>query len=292
MIINNRFISSIESLKTNFDFIEIWNKRDIAIRDLSPHYMYYSSAEKEIFYKVFAHPEYVNNIEGCLVYHHDCEDIALELDMDNILLRKYSYLEQIQIQALHKLVDLPISESVSDAIVDVVSVGSSEIVLENGRSLKIGKKYNKNNQLEFKPIFVPESSKKQSKVGDYSLGPGQVTYGVFSENVLVDVVPPYATNSSYHLEYELIDDKISLIVTDNATNNQVARYDNAHYFALLGDRDFIVINGLIVSCFTNEDLNNRLRNIIVKAKFPEIIIIESEYIRVIYKDFSEELIQI
>lgn len=292
MIINNTLISSLDSLRSNFDFIEIWNKRNIAIRDLSPLHMYYPTNEKENLYKVFAHPENIDNQNGKIIYHQNEEDINVELDINNVLLEKYSYSERIQILALHKLVDLPISESVSDAIVDVVDVDSSEIILENGKSLKIGKRIDKYNKLEYKPILVPETSKKQSRIGDYLLGPGQVTYGVFCGNVLIDAVPPYATNSSFHLEYELIDDKISLIVNDNITNNQVARYDNAHYFAILGDNDFIVINGLIVSCFTNEDLNNRLRNKIIKAKFPEIIKIEGDTIHVIYKDFSEELIQI
>lgn len=243
-------------------------------------------------YEAFAHPEKVRNDNGNLILHDEHGDIPLSLDVENSLLSKYSMVERVQILALHKLACVSISEIVSEAVVDTISMNTNEVVLNNGQSLNCSKLKDGCGRLTHKAIIVSVGSKKKSKVGDYYLAPGQMTYGVFCEGELVDVVPPYATNSSYHLEYEMINNVITLVVIDNATNNQVAKYCNAHYFALLGENDFIVINGLIVSGFNNEDLNNRLRQTIVKAKSPEIIKVNEDYIQVVYKDSTKEIIQL
>ena len=76
MIINNTLISTLESLKVNFDFIEIWNKRDIAIRDLSPQYIYYANGEKVTLYNVFAHPENVIDNNGALIYRKEAANMS------------------------------------------------------------------------------------------------------------------------------------------------------------------------------------------------------------------------
>ena len=292
MKLNDRIISSLDSLRVNFDFIEIWNKRSVAIRDLSPSLIYYPNKELIAYYEAFAHPENVINNNGVLVLHCVDKDIELTMNIEDKLLSKYSLIERIQILALHKLAGVSLTEVVSDAVVDAIPMNANEIILDNGQSLSCVESKKECGPLSHKPIFVLETSKKKSKVGDYYLEPGQMTYGVFCDGDLVDVVAPYATNSSFHLEYSLIDNKITLVVFDNATNNQVAKYGNAHYYALLGETDFIVINGLIVSCFNNEDHNNRLRQTIVKAKSPEIVKVNDGVLQVVYKDNTKEIIQL
>ncbi len=292
MKLNDKVISSLDSLRVNFDFIEIWNKRSIAIRDLSPSLIYYPNKGMIAYYEAFAHPENVINNNGVLVLHCVDTDIDLSMNIEDKLLSKYSMVERIQILALHKLADVPLTDVISNAIVDTITVNANEIILDNGQSLSCVRSQKECGPFSHKPIFVRDTSKKKSKVGDYYLEPGQMTYGVFCDGVLVDVVAPYATNSSFHLEYELIDNNITLVVLDNATNNQVAKYSNAHYYALLGETDFIVINGLIVSCFNNEDLNNRLRQTIVKAKSPEIVKVNENVLQVVYKDNTKEIIQL
>lgn len=292
MKLNDKLISSLDSLRVNFDFIEIWNKRDIAIRDFSPAHLYYPNSDKVACYEAFAHPENVSNENGMLILHGTHGNTPLSLDADNDLLSTFSATERIQISALHKLADVPVTENVGKAMVDNIPLTANEVVLNNGQSLNCSELKVGSCSLMHKAIIVPETSGKKSKVGEYYLAPGQMTYGVFCDGVLVDVVPPFATNTSFHLRYEMIDNEVTLIVIDNSTNNQVAKYRNAHYFALLGESDFIIINGLIVSSFNNEDLNNRLRQNIVKAKSPEIVSVDGDHIQIVYKDNTKETIQL
>lgn len=291
MKINNKIISSLDSLKANFDFVEIWNKRKVAVRDLSPLHMYYPD-NLVVYYEAFANPDKVANNGGKLIFNKENEDVELFLDIDNKFLGKFSITERIQILALHTIADTQITETVSDVLIDAVSVDGDKITLRNGCSINYGKDTNGNSQLTHKSIIVPVSSKKSSKVGNICLSPGQMTFGVFCGKDLIDVVPPCDENNTYRLEYEMRDDDVILSVTDIATCNKVAEYKNAHYYAFIGETDFIVIDNLIVSCFANEDLNNRLRQNVIKPKRPEILRLEGNTIHVIYKDNSEEIIKI
>lgn len=291
MKINDKIISSLDSLRANFDFIEIWNKREVAIRDLSPLYIYYPD-DIAVYYEVFANPGNVINDNGKLIFHTESEDVELSLDIDNKLLSKFSFTERVQILALHAIANVQISETVKDVLIDVVSIDDDKITLKNGSSINYGKKKNGEKTLTHKSIVVSATSKKNSKVGNITLAPGQMTFGVFSGKELIDVVPPCDENHTYRLEYEMCDDTVTLNVTDIATCNIVAKYKNAHYYALIGEKDFVVIDGLLVSCFANEDLNNRLRDNVIKSKIPEMLKVDSNAIHVIYRDKSEKIINI
>lgn len=291
MKINDKIISSLDSLRANFDFIEIWNKREVAIRDLSPLYIYYPD-DIAVYYEVFANPGNIINDNGKLIFHKENEDVELSLDIDNKLLSKFSFTERVQILALHAIANVQISETVKDALIDVVSIDDDKITLKNGSSINYGKKKNGEKTLTHKSIVVSATSKKNSKVGNITLAPGQMTFGVFCGKELIDVVPPCDENHTYRLEYEMCDDTVTLNVTDIATCNIVAKYKNAHYYALIGEKDFVVIDGLLVSCFANEDLNNRLRQNVIKAKIPEMLKVEGNAIHIIYRDYSEKIINI
>lgn len=291
MKINDKIISSLDSLRANFDFIEIWNKREVAIRDLSPLYIYYPD-DIAVYYEAFANPGNVINDNGKLIFHTESEDVELSLDIDNKLLSKFTFTERVQILALYAIANVQISETVKDALIDVVLIDDDNITLKNGSSINYGKKKSGEHLLTHKSIVVSETSNKSSKVGNITLSPGQMTFGVFCGKELIDVVPPCDENHTYRLEYEMCDDTVILTVTDIATCNIVAQYKNAHYYALIGEKDFVVIDGLLVSCFANEDLNNRLRRDVIKAKKPEMIKVDGNAIYIIYSDNSETIINI
>lgn len=292
MKINGRLISSLDSLRVNFDFIEIWNRKEIAIRDLSPVHIYYPSQELLAYYEGFSHPEVVVNKDGNLFVRLNDKDIKISLDLDNKLLEQFQILDKIRILSLHKLAGHSITAVNIDMIDDSIPETSHEIHLKNGKSIKYGNNTNDQSPLTHKAIFVADNSQKNSMVGKYSLSSGECTYGIFQGSNLIDVVPPHSSNASYRLTYEQCNDKIYLIVTDVATDTCVAEYRNAHYYALLGDKDFIVINGLMVTCFHDEDLNNRLRQYVVKAKSPERLIVNDSHIIIVYKDNTIETIQL
>ena len=139
MKINDKIISSLDSLRANFDFIEIWNKREVAIRDLSPLYIYYPD-DIAVYYEAFANPGNVINDNGKLIFHTENGDVELLLDIDNKLLGKFSFTERVQILALHAIANVQISETVKDALIDVVSIDGDRITLKNGTPINYGKK--------------------------------------------------------------------------------------------------------------------------------------------------------
>lgn len=293
MKINNKIISSLSSLRVNFDFCEIWNKKEIAIRDLSPTLIHYPNNELTSYYYAFANPDNVNHENGKLVLHLGEEGTILDLNITDKIFKDLSLKERVQISALHKLANVELGDSITDILNNEIGLDGDVVTLKNGQSISLSKRSaNCSAELVHKPIIVDNSSKKKSKIGYYFLEPGQGTFGVFCNGELIMVAPPFSNNASYHFEYELMDGSLSLTVNDAATNTQVAKYGNAHFYAILGDNDFVVINGLIVSCFNNEDLNNRLRQGVVKAKSPEYIITDGKTITVVYKDNSQENIDI
>lgn len=292
MKINDKIISSLDSLKVNFDFCEIWNKKEIAIRDLSPALIHYPNNELLSYYYAFANPGNVNNENGTLVLHLESEDIILNLDTTDKRVKDIPLKERIQILALHKLASIEPCDSIKDIFYNDIALEGDVVTLKNGQSISLSKNVNSSALLVHKAIIIDPTSKKRSKVGNYFFEPGQGTFGIFCNGELIMVAPPYGNNAAYHLEYEFIDGTLLLTVNDAATNSQVARYNNAHFYAMLGDNDFIVINGLIVSCFNNEDLNNRLRQSVVKAKSPEYLKTDGQTITVVYKDSSQENIEI
>jgi len=290
MKINNVLISSLDSLRINFDFIEIWNKRDIAIRDLSPCFINYCSEDLISCYGALSNPDKVKSEDGKLILQTDAGNIILPFEITSNLLNNFTQSEKIQIAALYYLADRELSKEILDVCLNEISLSEDRVILKNGNSLLCGQHVD--GMLTHKAIIVEPTSKKPSTVGNYILQPGQATYGVFCKHTLIAVVPPYNHNSSFYAEYEIFGDDIILVVTDVATNTQVAKFANGHYYSMLGDNDFVVINGLIVSCFNNEDLNNRLRQNVIKSKSPEILEVINGIIKVIYKDNTYETIQI
>lgn len=290
--INNKIISSLDSLKVNFDFCEIWNKKEIAIRDLSPALIHYPNKKLLLYYYAFANPSKVNNENGTLVLHLGDDDFELNLDITDKRLKGISFKDQIQILALFKLANIELCNSITGIFDNKIGLDNDVIILNNGQSISISKNDNTSAELVHKAIIVDPSSKKKSIVGNYFLEPGQGTFGIFCDGELITVAPPFGNNTSYYFEYELVNDTLSLTVKDAINNTQVAKYNNAHFYAIIGENDFIVINGLIVSCFNNERLDSRLRQCIVKAKSPEYIKSDDKSVTIVYKDNSQDTIEI
>lgn len=279
MIINNSIISSIDSLRTNFDFVEIWDKRDIALRDLSPDRILYPDNLTKFLYGVFAHPESATLVEGMLV--HPTKDKEgneilnpIGFDTRHPALAKFTQSERIQIVALFSLGSTKFDASaIWDITATEVSFADDKVTLTNGQTLECSKQP-ASQPLSHKAIIVAPSSKKPSKVGGYTLQPGQATYGVFSGTKLIAIAPPYAANNSFRLEYKLEHksngDDITLEVFNTCTNTIVARYSDGHFYTLIDENDFVVIDGLTVTSFASTELNNRLRREVKKVKFPMI----------------------
>lgn len=284
MKLNNIYISSLKSLSKNFDFVELWYKRDIAIRDLSPEKLYYEDDSKP-FYNAFACPEIATYQNGVLTIG----DTEITLEESKVkLLDRFSPADAIRIICIYKLANQAINSEILRINEHSISNIGNEIILRHGVHMSC-EKMDRNTKIELshKVIRVPKEEIRNSKVGDYTLKPGMATYGIFCNDALVYVVPPSAHNESFYLKFSYENGNMLLLVKNTSSGKSIMTYRDVHGYALLGHTDFAVIEGGNVYCFCRENLNNRLRRQVLQSMSPEILHIQNDTLTVIYKDGSE-----
>lgn len=294
MRLNNKLITSLDALRANFNIHEIWNKLDIAVRDLSPEKIHYSSDDEIVYYSLLAHKEEAEidsdfnvTIQGRKI------NVTLTTDEKNYL-EKLSPHDAVAVIALYKLTNKKIDREVQKLSLENIDLQRDKIILEYGASIKISKLSSLDNTpLVSKQITVSTNQSIPSKVGNIKLNPGDSTYGVFQGNKLIALSPTQAYNHAFALSYQLNEKgKLLLRVTDRHTGIIIIEYEEVHFYTLLGDNDFIVIDGLLVRCFTNENLNNHLRRSVSLVRKPTIVSIIEDIITITYQDCSTLKIKI
>lgn len=288
MKINNQLITSLQAFKTQFSFIEIWSKIDIAVRDLSPSKLHYKNAADINFYRVFKSPDLckiVNNsiefIDGDIIFTINSEELGF---LDGLI-----EANKIRIIALYCLARKNIPVEIFELAAPVIAGNEDEILLKFGNQIKLSDiPITPNMELTYKLIKVSPDATTKSTVGDITLEPGQATFGVFSGNKLVAVSPAEASNNAFYLKYMVSQESVRLIVYDQQSGLIVAKYPKAHYFTLIGDNNFAVIDGLSVMCFVDEDLNRRIRRSIECLSAPQIIVADERVLTITYKDGTKK----
>lgn len=291
MKINNQLITSLEAFKSKFNFIEIWNKIDIVVRDLSPNELYYKNATDIIFHKVIESPnlyKIVNNSIKPL----DGSNIEFPVDAKELsFLDGLTEANKIRIIALYRLAQKDIPADICLLAATTIAGDTDEIILKFGNQIKLSDiSVGPNMELTHKLIKVSPEATTKSKVGNITLKPGQATFGVFSGSELVAVSPAEDYNKAFYLEYAISQEGVKLIVHDQQSGLIVAEYPKAHYFTLIGDNNFAVIDGLSVTCFVDEDLNRRIKKSIERIFAPQIIVADERTLTVTYKDGTSQII--
>lgn len=291
MRLNNKYITSIDCLRNNFNFYEAWHKIDVLIRDLSPSEIYYESDDEKYFYNVISSPQEYKFENSCL---HGKEGDSREIDLSP---EELSAIEGIAPQALVRIIALAklakqtIPQDLS-TLFKPINLEDSCIILRNGANLQLKEHYDKSKKLVSKPIKVPLDSNLKSFVGGVELEPGQCTFGVFSGNDLVAVSPRQAQNNKYHLSYEVRDGQIMLVAIERSSGLDVALWPNASFFTLVGENNFAFITGTSVYSQENEDLNNHLRREIKKAFRPRFLKYVDNKLIVVYSNGNSECFQV
>ena len=289
MKLKNKYITSIEALRSNFNFIEVWNKLNILIRDLSPKKIPYTEPNDIHLFEAIANPKKVQIVNSCISI---AENHTVNLNDNELKLLNDSKLKRsdfIQIVCLARLAQSVIPQDVEKLFAPLVVNDSSDYIeLTMGESIPLKQiDFRDGIKLVEKLIKVPNNAQLSCTVGNVELHPGQYTYGVFCENQLVSVSPREGKNASFRLEYKFEDNNPILVVTDRTTNLVVSKFRRAHYFVLLGDNNFAVIDGVSVISKTDEDLNNRLRRI-ERSFCPMVLQCNKKILTIIYQTGRKE----
>lgn len=299
MQLNNKQITSLESFQSNFNFSEAWHKIDVVIRDMSPEFIFYKDCIDLALYNGIKSPQSVIinnsliNLSNCCNKNEDkekCEfkcNFEINKDENNniVSLDNDDKIRAILLARLGKLDQVPPEfQSLSKHIKDS---DNNVIVLTSGAGLKIStRKIKIGDNLTTKLIKVSSDSVCDSYVGKVKLEKGQYTYGVFCGEELIDVCPREAKNKSFKLEFGLRDNKPVLIVTDINNANSPMEFSNVHYYTLIGDDNFAIIENKSVRCIKNENLNNTINSRVMKILSPQIIKCENSKLYITYKNGS------
>lgn len=293
MKLNGKIISSLESLKLNFNYLEIRHKLNVAIRDLSPQFLYYKYEKDKRFFYAFEFPDKVE-WKGDELIFEDSYSILLKLsEEEKFIINELPEKERVRTIAIYKLAKKEIDNEVLKISSPVSEDIGEEILLNGGVILNCTPEYIQyGHSLEHKLIRIKEDSKSPCLVGGYEMKAGQSTYGVFYKDKLVAVCAPASYNEAYYLEYGAEDGKTILKVYDKDSDILIAKYKNAHYYCLIEEKNFAVIDGLLLYSFTNQGLNHRLRKCILNTRNPEIIYQDGDKLKIIYDDSTIEEIEI
>lgn len=290
MKLNNKYISSLDSFRANFNFIEVWNKLDIFMRDLSPNDISYSSPDDKLLYDAICTPaDIVKLSHGRLTIKGV---LTLELRDDEVQLQNTAKIPDpvlIQIICLLRLAKVAIPHEIDKAFRPVVvNMAMPYIELSCGQSIELQyKDITEGILLNEKLIKVAKDADLPSDVGGVILQPGEFTYGIFCDDRMINVCRRRASNKQYALEFVTEDDMPILKVKDRTTGMVVSKFKHAHYFALLGDYNFAVIDGASVISKTDEDLNSRLRKV-ERAFSPKILECNQNTLTIIYESGKKE----
>lgn len=292
MKLNNKTITSLIALKQNFNFLELWGKREQALYSLHPSVMPYHRAEALLFYRAFASADKVLLSDAQEMILQDGCHVAINLTADELnYLKPFSHVEQIKIIALHQMVEQPVREEIKQVLRPYRELQDGEIELLPGATLPCDDiKQNAPATLQRRIIRAPQDA-QPCHVGNYLLPPGKATYGVFQGDTLVAVAPPSCKNDKYRLEYMRDNDGLTLLVT-SLDSAHTRRIPGVCFYNLLEPDDFLFIRLRQVRTNRNETLNLHFNNYIQPIKNPLIVECNDCGIRIVYESGKETYIDL
>ena len=110
MKINGKIVTSIEGLKQNFNFFEIWQKISAFKRDINPKNMFFTESQKEIFH-FFEFAEDASFSKNKVILGNLCLPLSKEQEYVSTL-NTLSKSDRIRIISLFALVEkeIPIGQ--------------------------------------------------------------------------------------------------------------------------------------------------------------------------------------
>jgi len=282
MKINGKIISSLQGLSKDFNFFEIWQKISVFKRDINPQQMYFSDHQKKLF-NLFVDAENATTSESSIIlgdFYLPLNDNQLDiLQIDSLSLK-----DRIRVIALYTLVEKEIPLNQIKDLAKPISDYGDTILLSHGKSIPFGERQ-LGKELITRRILVLPTSPNGSYIGNLYLKPGEVTFGVFTEDGLIKVCSKELSNLSYHLQFHLLsNNKSKMVVTNLSTGSVIAEYPECTFFGTLHDDNFIVINKGNVDCFNDQHLMNIIRKKIGFIDEPQYFEISDSIITVILKN--------
>ncbi len=295
MKLNNKLITSLEAFRQNFDFCQAWNKIDVVVRDLSPSKVAYGEDDTAArwLYKALADPSTAQYIDGAL-QAADGTMLTRLTAVEATAAESLGAEQQVRVIALCRLGGVPLTKELISHANNEVSFDASEIILQPGQFVKIHEgQYPAKCALEYKLMYMPDRYQEgEARVGNVVLKPGDATFGVFAGAHIVAVSPNKVNNDKYYIYYDYSPKGVSLVVRDRVAKSPIIEYSKVRFFALLGDGNFVVIDGRNVFCYEDEDTNRRLQKEIEPFYEPRIVVVEKGNIVVTYKNGKQTKIKV
>lgn len=312
MRLNNRLISSLDAFRRNYSFLEVWNKLNVFLRDLSPQNINYYDDEKEQdekpLYLAISDPSlYRFNDDGELINIKERQKItcfdSLTKDEQQIICGLNND-DKVRVAAITRLAQTAITDDILKQITTTSSLfeqnNDKEIILDVWQSIPLSQITNNNFEKKLRSVFVSVKGKDKenpfnesyAKVGDIKLKPGEKTIGVFCGNRLIAACPHKAENRKYRLVFEEIDNCIGLKVYDRSSGKVETIFPNARFFTMIGDNNFAVVEEGLVNTYQNVNLDKKIRTKVNILKKPIMVNVKDDILIITYENGSEELIDI
>lgn len=291
MKLNNNTITSLIALNRNFNFVELWGKREQALYALHPSVMPYHFTEALQFYMAFASAgKYL--IDKKSLISPQGENVEINLTEEEwSCLEPFTPKERVEIIALHRLAMLPIGNEINDVLRPYKECSDEEIELLPGATLPCDDiKQDAPATLQRRIIRAPQDA-SPCHVGNYLLPSGKATYGVFQGDTLVAVAPPSCKNAKYRLEYIRDNDDLTLLVT-SLDSAHTRRMPGVCFYNLLEPDDFIYIQHDCVRAHRNNPLDTQFAKEVSSLSTPMFAECKSNKIRIVYSNGQDVNIDI
>ena len=290
MHINEKLITSIESLKRHFDFQVVFSNIDIFIRDFKPNEIPYFDEASKLLYRIIASPQ-TTKIDSNNIIYNENETYKLkhndESVFNNVALSDYTAEDKIRIIALYELIDKPVDYGQIQPLTSS-TLSEGELILMKGQSLTFVKA-DPPAEIYSRLIRINKNVESELKLGEIILNAGNITFGLFSKSGLYKLLKPYDCNSTYELRLLEKGGNISLCVTDQI-NNQEHVLLGVQSFCAFGEDNYLYIANNQVYSHHDYQLQKRLKDEISILDTPMAVEIIQGEIIITMKDCTEKRI--
>ena len=292
MKISNNLITSIACYRKHFEFHAVWSQLKVFLRDMSPQDVPYPDSTSELLYNIINDPAMVtvaNNqfqVKGSVDNPFYLNSVA-SLDLQAI--KKETAEDRIRILALFELAGLEMTpECFANEAFNLD--GSKELILSNGRSLKVVEQDYVGHELILRQIKVDAKSFCPSVVDGVEIQPGKFAYGVFSKLGLHKVLSPMVQNDMYRLRVSINASGTVETLVQNKHDGTQYSLPNVLSFGIIGNDNYAYICNHMVYCFHNETLAKRIRDAIGFWSQPLFMHCTKQYMEITMEDGAKIII--
>lgn len=294
MKISNNLITSIACYRKHFEFHSVWSQLKVFLRDMSPQDVPYPNVTSELLYNIIKEPSMVNVVNNQFqVKGTDANPFSLNnvASLDLQAIKKETPEDRIRILALFELAgQVMTSECFANEAFNLD--GAKELILSNGRSLKVVEQDYVGQELILRQIKVDAKSFCSSVVDGVEIQPGKFAYGVFSKQGLHKVLNPIVQNEEYRLRLSINASGTIETLVHNKLDGTQSHMPNVKSFCIIGKDNYAYVDNEMVYSHHNEILAKRIKDVVGFLDSPLFIQLEDNKIVITMKDGNVKYVNV